>query len=107
MPKLDMVQEIAKKTGLRQLEVKQIVQLTLDGIIETLIADRRLELRNFGVFTVKSRQAKMARNPKTGEPVMAPARQAVTFKPGKIMLDRVNGKIGAPQSASPADSGKS
>src|SRR5262249_29849107 len=55
----------------------------------TLIADRRIELRNFGVFEVKQRKARKARNPRTGEKVDVPPKHVVTFKPGKEMEERV------------------
>src|ERR1700681_2552704 len=63
--------------------------LTLDGIIDTLEKERRIELRNFGVFEVKQRKPRKARNPRTGESVMVPARFVVTFKPGLEMEERV------------------
>ena len=98
MTKRDMVLLIAKRTRMEEADVRRVVQLTLDGITETLATEGRIELRDFGVFTVKTRMARKARNPKTGEPVMAPSRKAVTFKTGKFMEDRVNGIVG------PADS---
>src|SRR4029077_3119984 len=77
--------------GLTQLKTKEIVQLTFDAIVETLIedADKRIELRNFGVFEVKQRKARKARNPRTGEKVDVPPKNVVTFKPGKEMEERV------------------
>ena len=60
-----------------------------DGIIDTLEKERRMELRNFGVFEVKQRKPKKGRNPRTGEVVMVPARLVVTFKPGREMEERV------------------
>lgn len=87
--KNDMVIEIAKKTGLEQQKVKQIVQMTLDGIIEILAIEQRIELRNFGVFEVRTRKARKARNPRTGDEVMVPSKKVVSFKAGKIMEERV------------------
>jgi len=94
--KNDMVIEIAKKTGIEQQKVKQIVQMTLDGIIEILAVEQRIELRNFGVFEVRTRKARKARNPRTGEEVMVPSKKVVTFKAGKIMEERVEAKPAAP-----------
>ena len=94
MTKNDMVSEIAKRMNLPQTEVKRIVQMTMDGITEVLVTEGRLELRNFGVYEVKVRKPRKARNPKTGEKVMVPSRKAVTFKAGKFMGDRVNGLVG-------------
>ena len=89
MTKNDMVIEIAKKTNVEQQKVKQIVQLTLDSIVEILCAEKRIELRNFGVFEVKPRKARKARNPRTGAEVLVPEKQVVTFKAGKIMEQRI------------------
>ncbi|HHN47076.1 MAG TPA: integration host factor subunit beta [Planctomycetes bacterium] len=80
---------MAKTTGLRQIDVKRISQMTLDGIVDALIDDGRIELRNFGVFEVKTRRGRKARNPRTGEDVVVPPKKVVTFKPGKLMEDRV------------------
>jgi nucleoid DNA-binding protein len=87
--KNDIVLAIADETGMRQTDVKQIVQMTLDGIIEVLADKGRLELRNFGVFEVRERKARKARNPRTGEQVMVPACKVVAFKAGKRMEDLV------------------
>jgi nucleoid DNA-binding protein len=92
MQKNDIIFNIAQATGLHQTAVKEIVQLTLAGMIDTLASEGRLEWRNFGVFTVKNRKARKARNPMTGAPALAPAHKAVAFKPGKIMLDKIRGK---------------
>src|SRR5258707_4460889 len=72
-----------------QLKTKEIVQKTFDAIVETLIQERRIELRNFGVFEVKKRAARKARNPRTGEKVYVAEKFVVTFKPGKEMEERV------------------
>ena len=89
MTKNDMVIEIAKKTNVEQQKVKQIVQLTLDSIVEILATEKRIELRNFGVFEVRPRKARKARNPRTGAEVMVPEKHVVTFKAGKIMEERI------------------
>lgn len=83
--KNDMEIEIAKKTGIEAMKVKQIVQLTLDTIIEILEKEERIELRNFGVFEVRVRKARKARNPRTGAAVMVPEKKVVTFKAGKVL----------------------
>jgi len=99
-----MVIDIAKKTEVEQQKVKQIVQLTLDGIIDVLATDKRIELRNFGVFEVRTRKARKARNPRTGEQVMVPSKQVVTFKAGKVMEQRIEAPGGeAPQQPTPQE----
>ena len=80
---------ISEEIGLTQLKTKEIVQKTFDAIVETLVDERRIELRNFGVFEVKKRAARKARNPRTGTKVHVPAKFVVTFKPGKEMEERV------------------
>jgi integration host factor subunit beta len=87
--KKEIVKQISERLGLTQLKTKEIVQLTFDAIIDTLIEDTRIELRNFGVFQVKKRKARKARNPRTGERVDVPPKNVVTFKPGKEMEERV------------------
>ena len=89
MTKRDIAKAIAEKTGLSQLQTKEIVQGTFDAIVKTLVANRRVELRNFGIFAIKKRSAHNARNPRTGEKVFVPERFVVTFKPGKELEDRV------------------
>jgi integration host factor subunit beta len=87
--KKEIVKTISEEIGLTQLKTKEIVQKTFDAIVETLVDDRRIELRNFGVFEVKKRAARKARNPRTGEKVFVPEKFVVTFKPGKEMEERV------------------
>jgi nucleoid DNA-binding protein len=87
--KKEIVKTISEEIGLTQLKTKEIVQKTFDAIVETLVDDGRIELRNFGVFEVKKRAARKARNPRTGDKVFVPAKYVVTFKPGKEMEERV------------------
>ncbi len=96
--KNDLVLKIAKEMNMHQTDIKRIVQMTFDGIIEVLATDGRLELRNFGVYEVKTRKPRKARNPRTGEEVMVPSRKSVTFKGGKFMTDRINGLVEAQKS---------
>jgi nucleoid DNA-binding protein len=87
--KKEIVKTISDEIGLTQLKTKEIVQKTFDAIVETLVEERRIELRNFGVFEVKKRAARKARNPRTGDKVYVPEKFVVTFKPGKEMEERV------------------
>ncbi|MFO0876558.1 MAG: HU family DNA-binding protein [Gemmataceae bacterium] len=89
MTKKEIVKQISEKIGLTQLKTKEIVQQTFDAIVETLLEVGRIELRNFGVFEVKQRKARKARNPRTGDKVDVPPKNVVTFKPGKEMEERV------------------
>ena len=89
MTKKEIVKTISETMGLTQLKTKEIVQKTFDAIVDTLVTEGRIELRNFGVFEVKRRAARKARNPRTGHKVDVPEKYVVTFKPGKEMEKRV------------------
>ncbi len=94
MTKREIVLKIAEEMDAKQMDLKQkdvmyIVQKTLDCILDSLVAGKKVELRNFGVFKVKSRKAKKGRNPKTGESVPVPERKVVSFKPGLFMKQRI------------------
>lgn len=89
MTKKEIVRAISDEIGMTQFKTKEIVQKTFDAIVERLVEDGRIELRNFGVFEVKQRAARRARNPRTGDKVSVPAKYVVTFKPGKEMEERV------------------
>ena len=96
MTKKEIVKQIAERVELTQLKTKEIVQLTFKAIVDTLIEEKRIELRNFGVFEVKQRKARKARNPRTGDRVDVPPKNVVTFKPGKEMEERVRRMTGVP-----------
>ncbi|MBQ6828984.1 MAG: integration host factor subunit beta [Thermoguttaceae bacterium] len=89
MTKKEVVRLVSEKTGLSQQEAKEVVQTTFDSIIEVLVKTGRLELRNFGVFAVKRRAARNARNPRTGVEVWVDEHETVAFKPGKMMVSQV------------------
>src|SRR5678809_1147295 len=90
MTKRDLVIRISNETGLVQQQVLDIVQKTLDYIAEALAKGRKVELRNFGVFEVKIRKARVGRNPNNpGTDVPIPERAVVKFKPGKDMREDV------------------
>ena len=89
MTKKEIVLKIAEETDLKQTDVKTVVQKTFDHIIDALSKGQTIELRNFGVFKVKSRKPRMGRNPKTGESVPIPERKKVVFKPGMVMKKKV------------------
>lgn len=89
MTKKDIAIKIADESGIKQIVVKEIIQKTLDAIIDILATGETIELRNFGVFKVKSRKGRTGRNPKTGEVIPVPAKKAVAFKPGLVMKQKV------------------
>ena len=103
MTKRDLVILISEETGLVQQDVFSVIQKTLDHISTALTKGDTIELRNFGVFEVKIRKARVGRNPNAPEKdVPIPARAVVKFKPGKEMRERVlklsprSGKRGTP-----------
>ena len=85
MTKKDIVLRVASETGLKQLDVKKVIQHSLDAIVDSLSNGTTVELRNFGIFKVKSRKGRTGRNPRTGEKVPVPPKRVVTFKPGLLM----------------------
>ncbi|MDE3067067.1 MAG: integration host factor subunit beta [Verrucomicrobiota bacterium] len=90
LTKRDLVVRISNETGLTQMQVLDVVQRTLDAISESLAKGDKVELRNFGVFEIKVRRARVGRNPKNpGTDVPIPAHATVKFKPGKEMRAEV------------------
>ena len=89
MTKKDIVTKVSNDTNVAQIDVKKVVQKTLDAIVESLERGETVELRNFGVFKVKSRRGRIGRNPRTGEEVQVPEKKVVVFKPGLILKNKV------------------
>jgi nucleoid DNA-binding protein len=102
LTKKELVKTIAEEVGLPSTTVREIVQRAFDGITETLLKAGRVELRNFGVFRVKERKPRKARNPRTGEAVAVSRKLVVTFKPGREMEERVRKMEDIPRSVQPA-----
>jgi nucleoid DNA-binding protein len=90
MTKRDLVVRISEETSLVQQDVQEVIQKTLDYISNAVTHGEKVELRNFGVFEVKVRKARVGRNPKTPQAeVPIPPRAVVKFKPGKEMREAV------------------
>jgi len=90
LTKREIVLEIYEKTGFPQKQVQQTVQMSLDIILEALAAGRNVELRNFGVFEVQIRKARIGRNPNKPETdVTIPERAVVKFKSGKVLKAQI------------------
>ena len=83
--KKELIDQIADATGEKRVVVKKIVQSFLDSIVVELGKGNRLEFRDFGVFEIKQRRARMAQNPKTLQPVHVPPKRTVKFKVGRLM----------------------
>ena len=89
MTKRELVIQISESMGYTQNEVSNVVQTMLDSIIDSLAEGDRLEIRNFGVFEVKERDARLGRNPRTGQEVPIRGKRVASFKPGKLLKQRV------------------
>ena len=89
MTKKDIVMKISTDTNIKQIDVKKVVQMAFDIIIDALAKGEKIELRNFGVFKTKSRKGRMGRNPRTGDQVPVQPKRVAVFKPGLIMKAKV------------------
>lgn len=87
--KRDLCEKIARRTDNTHIIVKEIIQMFLDEIIGELSDSKRIELRDFGVFEIRNRAARKARNPRTGEVAYVPEKSVVVFKVGKLMKEKV------------------
>ncbi len=93
MIKSELVQKIADENPhLYQRDVERIVGTIFDEIVEAMAEGKRVELRGFGAFSVKKREARTGRNPRTGETVNVEEKHVPFFKTGKLLRDRLNGK---------------
>ena len=101
MNKSDLTQHITqsllRKDGiyeqLRPTDVKEAIDRILDTLTEALAEDRRIEIRDFGSFEIRTRQARNGRNPKTGEPVWVPAQKNIHFRPGNRMRTQITASV--------------
>jgi nucleoid DNA-binding protein len=88
--KKKVIQRIARQTGMHPAEVRMVIQGFLDGITEDLTNGDRVEFRDFGVFEVVVRKAKIGRNPKKAKiPVVIPQRKQAKFTPGKALKEKI------------------
>jgi len=103
LTKRDLVTRIASETGMNQQHVFDVVQRTLDHISEALAKGDKVELRNFGVFEVKVRKARVGRNPNApATDIPIPERPVVKFKAGKEMKAHVLLRSTEPAPSAPA-----
>ncbi len=91
MTKRELVMLVANRLGMTQSDVSRIIEGAFETITKSLSEGHRWELRDFGVFEVKSRASRIGRNPRTGEQVPVSERRVVTFRPGKRMKEMVSG----------------
>jgi integration host factor subunit beta len=103
MTKADLVEEVARVTELTRKDSEVIVDTLFESVIKALKTGDKLEVRGFGSFRVRQRNARVGRNPKTGEKVEVPAKRVPYFKPSKELKDLINDGSEAPSpTATPA-----
>lgn len=90
MTKADLVETVAKEAEMTKKDAEQLVEIIFDSIVGTLNKGEKIELRGFGSFRVRERDARKGRNPKTGEAVNIPAKRVAYFKPGKDLKELIN-----------------
>src|SRR5215475_186241 len=101
MTKADLVEEVSRVTELTRKDSEVIVDTLFDSVIKALKTGDKLEVRGFGSFRVRQRNARVGRNPKTGEKVQLPAQRVPYFKPSKHLQDLINdGTTGTPSTPS-------
>src|SRR5262249_20554970 len=101
MTKADLVEEVSKVTELTRKDSEVIVDTLFESVIKALKTGDKLEVRGFGSFRVRQRNARVGRNPKTGEKVEVPAKRVPYLKPSKELKDLINDE-GAPGAAAGA-----
>ena len=101
MTKADLVEEVSKATELTRKDSEVIVDTLFESVIKALRTGDKLEVRGFGSFRVRQRNARVGRNPKTGEKVEVPAKRVPYFKPSKELKDLINAGSAPPAAAPP------
>lgn len=91
MIRSELVQKLSQENPDLSLQtIDKIVDMVFKSIVDRLASGGRVELRGFGAFTTRARDARTGRNPRTGEEVSVPAKRVPHFKPGKEMRERLN-----------------
>ena len=90
MTKAELVEEVADMTQLSKKHAEIVVNTVFESIVDSLRSDEKIELRGFGSFRIRSRGARIGRNPKTGDRVEVPAKLIPYFKPGKELKELLN-----------------
>jgi integration host factor subunit beta len=90
MTKADLVDRVAKEAEMTKKDAEQLVEIVFESIINSLNGGEKIELRGFGSFRVRERNARQGRNPKTGASVSIPAKRVAYFKPGKELKELIN-----------------
>lgn len=90
MTKADLVEKVSEEAEMTKKDAEQLVEIVFDSIVGSLNKGEKIELRGFGSFRVRERNARKGRNPKTGAAVNIPAKRVAYFKPGKDLKDLIN-----------------
>lgn len=96
MTKLQLIESVSSATGQTKSEVEKTIDATLDRITNALVSGDKVDLRGLGIFEPKETKARMGRNPSTGAAIEIPASRKASFRPGKELKERLNGKAAVP-----------
>ena len=90
MNKTELIAAVAEKTGRTKKDAERVINATVETITETLVKGERVQVSGFGIFEVKTREARVGRNPKTKEAITIPASKVPSFKASKTLKDAVS-----------------
>ena len=96
MTKAELIEEVSKVVEMTRKDSEIIVEAIFDSVVRSLKANEKIEIRGFGSFRTRERQARIGRNPKTGARVEVPSKRIPYFKPSKELKDLVNGDHSLP-----------
>lgn len=92
MNRAELIEALAEKSGLSKQKAKKVLESYMEIVTEKMSQNEEIALIGFGTLIPRPQSCRMARNPKTGTPVRIKARTTVKFKPGKFLLEAINGK---------------
>lgn len=101
MTKAELIEEVSKVVEMTRKDSEIIVEAIFDSVVRSLKANEKIEIRGFGSFRTRQRQARIGRNPKTGARVEVPSKRIPYFKPSKELKDLVNGDDSLPPAPAP------
>ena len=90
LPRMDLSESVFREVGLSRNESADLVESVLEKISASLVAGEQVKISSFGTFSIRQKNARVGRNPKTGEEAPIPPRRVLTFRPSHLMKDRVS-----------------
>ncbi|MEM6467729.1 MAG: integration host factor subunit alpha [Pseudomonadota bacterium] len=90
LTRIDLSEAVFREVGLSRNESAELVESVLNHVSDALVSGQNVKISSFGTFSVRSKTARMGRNPKTGEEVPIEPRRVLTFRPSHLMKDRVD-----------------